>query len=63
MGRGNPNPTYKLKRVYDEPVADKPVTVKLPIGLDAYVRSLPNKSEWLREAIAEKYQREQLQAS
>lgn len=32
--------------------------VRLPLELDAYVRSLPNKAEWLREAIAEKYERE-----
>lgn len=54
----NPNPKYKLKQIYDKPVAEYPVAVKLPVDLDAYVRSLPNKSEWLREAVAEKYQRE-----
>jgi hypothetical protein len=26
--------------------------------IDAFVRSLPNKSEWLRRAIAEAYQRD-----
>lgn len=54
----NPNPKYKLKQIYDQPVAENPVAVKLPVHLDAYVRSLPNKSEWLRAAVAEKYARE-----
>ncbi len=54
----NPNPKYKLKQLYDKPVAEYPVAVKLPVDLDAYVRSLPNKSEWLRAAVSEKYQRE-----
>ena len=39
-------------------MAEKPVAVRLAKELDAYVRSLPNKTEWLREAIAEKYQRD-----
>lgn len=52
MPRGNPNPKHKLTPVYDEPVADSPVSVKLPISLDEYVRSLPNRTEWLRAAIA-----------
>lgn len=54
----NPNPTYKLKQLYDQPVADQPVAVKLPVELDAWVRSLPNKSDWLRRVIAEAYERE-----
>jgi hypothetical protein len=58
MPRGNPNPKNRLTRVYDTPVAATPVTVKLPVDLDEYVRSLPNKSEWLREAVAEKFARE-----
>ena len=37
-----------------------PVSVKLPPELDAIVRSLPNRSEFLREAIAEKAIRENL---
>jgi|GEM_PF-1952363 len=31
-----------------------PVSVKLPPELDAVIRSLPNRSEYIREAIAEK---------
>lgn len=36
----------------------RPVCVMLPPDLDAYVRSLPNRSEWLRQAIKEKMERE-----
>jgi len=36
-----------------EPLADKPTAVFLPKDVDAYVRSLPNKADWLRNAIAE----------
>lgn len=37
-----------------------PICVMLPPDLDAYVRSLPNRSEWLRQAIKEKMERELL---
>ena len=39
-----------------------PVSVKLPPEIDSIVRSLPNRSEFLREAIAEKLKREGLLA-
>jgi len=35
-----------------------PISVMLPIEIDAIVRSLPNRSEWVRAAIAEKLARE-----
>jgi hypothetical protein len=41
----------------------KPVSVMLPPDLENWVRSLDNRSEWIREAITEKYEREQLKAS
>lgn len=43
-----------------EPVAKKPLTVKLPVSMDAIVREVAgdNLSDWLREAIAEKLARE-----
>ena len=41
----------------------KPVSVMLPPALDDWVRSLDNRSEWIRQAIAEKYEREQLESS
>lgn len=43
---------------YEEPMAEKPISVRLPLKLDEYVRSLPNRTEWLREAIAAKKNQE-----
>lgn len=40
----------------------KPISVMLPPELDGWVRSLDNRSEWIREAIAEKLEREQKSA-
>jgi hypothetical protein len=42
------------------PMAKQPITVRLPEDIDAIVRSLPNRTEWLREAIMEKLDREDL---
>ena len=42
----------------DVPKAVSPLSVRLPADLDAVVRSLPNRTEWLRDAILEKLQRE-----
>lgn len=38
----------------------KPVSVMLPQEIDKIVRSLPNRSEYIRQAIAEKLEREGL---
>lgn len=66
MPKGNPNPKHKLTRVYvgecQEPVAETAVSVKLPRSLDTWVRSLPNRADWLRKAIADAYEREQQQS-
>lgn len=59
----NPKPTYKYQSPYEEPVAVRSVCVRLPSDLDEYVRSLPNRTEWLREAVAEKKQRDESQES
>lgn len=45
------------------PMAEKPLSVRLPSDLDAKVRALPNRTEWLRDAIIEKLQRESEQAA
>jgi len=37
----------------------KAFSVRLPPHLEAWVESLENRSEWIREALAEKYEREQ----
>ena len=44
-------------------MADKPISVRLPIDLDLKVRAIPNRTEFLREAIAKALQeREELQS-
>lgn len=40
-------------------LAARPLTVRLEVSADEFVRSLPNCAEWVREAIAEKLEREQ----
>ena len=37
-----------------------PVSVKLPPEMDSVVRSLPNRSEYIRQAIAEKLEKDGL---
>ena len=37
-----------------------PVSVKLPPEIDTIVRSLPNRSEYIRQAIAEKLKKDGL---
>lgn len=61
MAKKGGNPQDFLK--YEKPIAEKPLSVRVDLEIDEFVRSLPNRTEWLREAIAEKYQREQQQAS
>jgi hypothetical protein len=36
----------------------QPISVKLPTGIDVLVRSLPNRTAWLRRVITEAAQRE-----
>lgn len=50
--QGNPNPKYKFKTDSLSPVAKSCISVKLDKEHDKYVRSLPNRTEWLRKAIA-----------
>ena len=37
-----------------------PVSVKLPPEIDAVIRSIPNRSDWIREAIKDKMEKEGL---
>ncbi len=39
-------------------MAEQPLSVRVEADIDAYVRSLANRTQWLRQAIAEKYQRD-----
>lgn len=58
----NPKPKCKFPSPKDVTVvARKPVAVKLPPEIDEFVRSLPNKTEWLRQAIAAQYERDMQQ--
>lgn len=41
----------------------KAFSVRLPPDLETWVESLDNRSEWIRQAIAEKYEREQQQSN
>jgi hypothetical protein len=43
----------RFKPIGNEALAEKPISVFLPKDLDTYVRSLPNRAEWLRAAIRE----------
>jgi hypothetical protein len=54
----NPNPTYKYKHLYGEPMSEQSLSIRVPLTQDKYVRSLPNRAEWLRRAIADAYERD-----
>ena len=43
----------RFKPIGNEALAEKPISVFLPKDLAIYVRSLPNRAEWLRAAIKE----------
>jgi hypothetical protein len=42
------------------PMAKQPVTVRLPEDIDAIVRALPDRNAWLRSAILEKLDQDNL---
>lgn len=48
----------RFESPYEKPMAEKPLSVRVEADIDAYIRSLANRTEWLREAIGEKYQRD-----
>ncbi len=57
----NPNPEGRFKgKGLKTTRKQRPVSVKLPPELDEIIKSLPNRSEFLREAIREKAIRENL---
>ena len=43
-----------------EPLADKALSVRLPVSIDAIIRSLPSdqRADWLRRVLCEAAQRE-----
>jgi hypothetical protein len=67
MAKGNPNPvqTDKFKESWftrsdgsTEPLAEKLTCLRLTQSVDEAVRSLPDRSAWLRRVITEAAQRE-----
>jgi Arc/MetJ-type ribon-helix-helix transcriptional regulator len=53
----------RFKPSNDGELAEKAISVRLPLEVDAQVRAMQGqqRSEWLRSAIAEKLEREQQQ--
>lgn len=51
-------PISRFSSPYEKPMAEKPLSVRVEADIDAYVRSLSNRTEWLREAIAAKYKQD-----
>ncbi|NJM76855.1 MAG: hypothetical protein HC852_15015 [Acaryochloridaceae cyanobacterium RU_4_10] len=66
---GNPQPNLEnlrpIQRHDDtkEPLAPVGLIARVPIPIDAAVRSLPNRSAWLRRVITEAAQRELMTCS
>ncbi|OKH35013.1 hypothetical protein NIES2101_38075 [Calothrix sp. HK-06] len=59
--RTNPKSLANLQRskpMGDEPLADHTLSFKTTKEIDEYIQSMPNSSEWLRNAVAEKYNAE-----
>jgi hypothetical protein len=50
----------KFVSLGDEPLADKALSVRVEQDVDRAVRSLPNRTQWLRRVITEAAQRELL---
>jgi hypothetical protein len=48
----------QFKQKHSVALAEKPIPVRLPVDIDAAVRKLSNRSEWLRQVITEAAQRE-----
>ncbi len=58
MGRKTEKHKTTFVKFHQEEMGVQPLSVRVNAQLDKFVRSLPNRTEWLREAIAEKYERE-----
>jgi hypothetical protein len=62
---GNPHPKNNLQFITrqddtTEELASLILGARLPVSIDAVVRSLPNRSAWIRRVITEAAQRELL---
>ncbi len=59
MAKGNKNPRTEFLQPFTtegkhKGLSRSPVSVKLPPDLDEYVRSLPNRNQWLIDAVLDK---------
>jgi hypothetical protein len=48
----------RFQQQNDIPMAKTPLSVRMPEDIDAIVRAKPNRTQWLRDAILEKLDRE-----
>lgn len=64
MSNPNPNQKTRFKQAGREPLSRKAIGVRLPVSIDTALRELAGDelSEWIRQAIAEKLEREQKSA-
>jgi hypothetical protein len=53
-----PDVLTRFQKQGDTPMAKTPLSVRMPEDIDAIVRAKPNRTQWLRDAILEKLDRE-----
>lgn len=58
MSNARPNHSTRFRPAGATPLSDRSVSVKLPVEVDAFVRALPEPSEWLRRVICEAAEKE-----
>ncbi|MBD3884454.1 hypothetical protein IFO70_22180 [Phormidium tenue FACHB-886] len=58
MSNVRPDHLTRFRPTGAVPLSDRPVSVKLPVSVDAFVRAMPEPSEWLRRVICEAVERE-----
>ena len=57
MPKGNPNPKKhagwdaQKKPKHREELAAKPIATRYPVDVDAYLRELPDRAEFIRQAV------------
>lgn len=59
MAKAGGNPQKFLKN--EAQLAERVTAVRLPVDIDEFVRSLPNRTEWLRQVIVEAALRDRAQ--
>lgn len=53
-----PDVLTRFQKQNDIPMAKTPLSVRMPEDIDEIVRAKPNRTQWLRDAILEKLDRE-----